>query len=78
MAKPAADYQRGEMEISEQTSTYIGFINFSKWGSLAIASGVLFFALWLCAHAGFIRSAGAAIILIAVGIALLRSKPAAH
>lgn len=79
MAEPAADYHRGEMDIAEQTATYSGFLALSKWGSLVIAAGILFFALWLCAHAGFIRSALAAIVLIVLGVVFLRNKaPTGH
>jgi hypothetical protein len=39
----------------------------------------LFFTLWLCAHAGFIRSAGAAVVLIALGVfAFTRKSPSGH
>lgn len=75
MGEPAGDYHRGEMDIQEQSATYAGFMGLTKWGSLAIVTGILFFTLWLCAGAGFIRSAGAAIVLIVLGILLLRSKP---
>ena len=79
MAKPAADYHRGEMDITEQSATYVGFLSLSKWGSLAIIAGLLFFTLWLCVHAGFFRAAIAAVVVIALGIILLRSKaPAGH
>ena len=79
MAEPAADYHRGEMDIEEQSSTYAGFIAFSKWGSLALAAGLLFFTLWLCVHAGFIRSALAAVVKIILGAIFLREKaPKGH
>jgi hypothetical protein len=79
MGEPAGDYHRGEMDIQEQSATYSGFLGMSKWGSLAIVTGILFFTLWLCAGAGFIRAAGAAIVLIGLGVILLRSKaPTGH
>ena len=74
MGDTAGHYHRGEMEISEQVSTFHGFIGLSKWGSLAIAVGVLFLTLVFCAHAGFFQSAGAAVVVAVVGALLLREK----
>jgi O-antigen ligase len=79
MAEPAADYHRGEMDISEQTATYSGFLVLSKWGSLAIIAGILFFTLWLCAGSGFVRAALATIVLLVLGVVSLRNKaPTGH
>lgn len=74
MAEPAADYHKGEMDIAEQASTFQGFIALSKWGSLAIVVGLLFFALLFCTEAGFFQAAGAAFVLLVVGILALREK----
>lgn len=79
MAGPAGDYHRGEMDIQEQVSTYHAFLNLSKWGSLVLAAGILFFAMLFSTQAGFIASAAAALVVLAVGFLVLRSKPkAAH
>jgi hypothetical protein len=79
MAGPAGDYHRGEMDIQEQVSTYHAFLNLAKWGSLVLAVGILFFALLFSTKTGFLGSAAAAVVLLAVGFVLLRSKPkAAH
>lgn len=75
MAEPAADYHRGEMDISEQSRTFHSFIGMTKWGSLAVAVLVLFLALIFSAHAGFFQAAGAAAVVLAVGIWALRKKP---
>lgn len=77
MAGTASDYHRGDMEITEQAATFHGFIVMTKWGSLMIAVGVLFLALFLCAHVGFFQAAGAAFVVAVAGVLLLRSKPAA-
>ena len=77
MAAPS-DYHRGDMDISEHTATFNGFIALSKWGSLAIAVGLVFLVLIFCAHAGFFQAAGAAIVVAVVGGFLLRDKPNAE
>lgn len=50
----AGDYQRGEMDIHEQSATFEAFGKMTKWGSLAIASLLLTITLWFCTSAGFI------------------------
>ena len=77
MAEPAADYHRGEMDIAEQKATFHGFIAMSKWGSLLIAVGVLFFALLFCTEAGLFQAALAAVVVLVGGIFLLREKKSA-
>lgn len=75
MAGKASDYNRGEMEITEQERTYHSFLLFSKWGSLAIIVGVLFFSLlFAVGGVGFIGSAGTSVVVLALGIILLREK----
>jgi hypothetical protein len=77
MAKPAADYHRGEMDIAEQKATFHGFIGMSKWGSLAICTGILFFALVFCTKASLLQAGGAAVVVAALGILALREKKSA-
>ena len=72
----AGDYHRGEMNIQEQAATYTAFGKMAKWGSLAVATLLLFITLLFCTPAGFIGSAIAAVVLLALGIVLLREKPA--
>jgi hypothetical protein len=74
MAEPS-DYHRGDMDISEHTSTFNGFIALSKWGSLTIAVALLFLVMMFCAHAGLFQAALAAIVVAAVGGFILRDKP---
>ena len=76
MAGPS-DYHRGEMDIQEQSSTYAAFLTLSKWGSLVLAGGVLFFVLLFCTKTGFLGSAVSAVVVLALGFALLRAKPQA-
>ena len=77
MAEPAGDYHRGEMDVSEQASTYEAFLTLSKWGSLVLAVGILFFTMLFSTEAGFIGSAAAAFIVLVVGVLVLRAKPKA-
>jgi hypothetical protein len=70
------DYHRGEMDIAEQTSTFHLVMGMTKWGSLAIAAGVLFFSLLFCTHTGFLGSAAYTVALVVAGILMLRGgKP---
>ena len=79
MAGPASDYHRGEMDIQEQVSTFNLVMGMTKWGSLILASFLLFIVLWFCTPAGFLSGLVSGVILLALGIVLLRSKPeAAH
>jgi hypothetical protein len=71
---PSEEYHRGEMDIHEQARTYHSFLILSKWGSLAIITGLLFFALLFCTKTGFIGSAISAIVVATLGILLLREK----
>lgn len=72
----AGDYQRGEMDISEQAATFAAFNGMTKWGSLAVATLLLFITLLFCTPAGFLGSAIPAVVLLAAGVFFLRDKPA--
>lgn len=74
MAGPASDYHRGEMDIHEQSRTYHSFLVLTKWGSLALIVGVLFFALLFAVGVGFIGSAATSLVVLVAGIVLLREK----
>ncbi len=79
MADPEAAYDpaapRGEMTIGEQSSTYRAFDGLVRWGSLAIASLLLFLVLMFCTRVGFIGAAAPVAILLVAGAVFLRSKP---
>jgi Na+/proline symporter len=72
MSEPSAPYHRGEMDIDEQKATYEGFLNLSKWGSLALAAGLVFLILWFCTKAGFLMGLIAGVIVLAIGVFVLR------
>ncbi len=74
MAGPASDYHRGDMDIQEQVSTFHLVMGITKWGSLTIAVGLLFFTLLFCTDTGFMGSAVSAIVLLVIGVFALRSR----
>ena len=74
MAAPN-DYHRGEMEISEQVSTFHGFIAMSKWGSLVIAVALIFLVVVFCTPGSLLQAAIAAFVVAVGGVLLLREKP---
>ena len=73
----ASDYHRGEMDISEQVSTFHAFNSMTKWGSLAIAVGLLMATLWFCTDAGFLGGAVTGVVVTVLGILVLREKKSA-
>ena len=76
MADDAAhDYHHGDMQITEQVATFHLFNGLTKWGSLAIAVLLVTLVLWFCTDAGFFPGVVSGIVLLAVGIFFLRSKP---
>ena len=75
MASPKSAYQRGEQDVSEQLSTFHLVMGITKWGSLVIGSFLLFITLWFCTPAGFLGGLIPALILVALGVTFLRSKP---
>lgn len=71
----APQYDRGEMEIVEQTSTYGVFDNLVRWGSLGVAALILFLTIQFCTRAGLIGALVPTLILVAVGGFALRKAP---
>ena len=81
MAGDSSDYQRGAMDIAEQSATYNLVMGMTKWGSLYISAILLMLVLWFCVPtAGFFPGAIAAVAMIAIGTLVLRDKKdaAAH
>jgi len=78
MAQPSSDYQRGEMDIQEQSATYDAFMGMTKWGSLILTAGLLFFILLFCTEAGFMGSLVSAVAVSVIGFLLLRGSKEAH
>ena len=72
MAGQASDYHRGEQDIHEQVATFHLIMNITKWGSLLIASMLLFLVLWFCTTAGFLAGLISGGVVLALGIVLLR------
>jgi len=72
-----ADYVPGEMPIAEQSATFTGVMGMFKWGSLLTAASLAWLVLWFCTPAGFFPGLVVAVIMLAVGIFALRSKPGA-
>ena len=72
MANPASEYHRGEMDISQQQSTYELVMNLTKWGSLATAVAILFLTLWFCTPAGFMGALASSVVVAVAGIIFLR------
>ena len=77
MAGTAPDYHRGEMDIHEQTATFHLVMGLTKWGSLTLASFLLFVVLWFCTNTGFAGAAIAGIVVAALGVLVLREKKSA-
>ena len=78
MAGPAHEYHHGDMDVSAQAATFGAVMKATKWSSLAVAVGVLFFTLWFCTEAGFPTAFFSAIVLMGVGIFALRSRAPSH
>lgn len=70
----ADDYHRGDMDITEQVSTYHAVMGLTKWGSLALAVAILALVLWFCTPAGFLGGLIPALVFLVVGVVLLREK----
>jgi hypothetical protein len=77
MAGASSDYQRGGMDIAEQTATFHLVMGLTKWGSLYISAALLFFVLLFCTHTGFAGSAITAVAMAVLGTLLLRDKKTA-
>jgi hypothetical protein len=74
MAGQASDYHRGEMDIHEQVSTFHMVMGITKWGSLVLASLLLFLVLWFCTGAGFLTAFIVGAVVMVLGIVMLRSR----
>jgi hypothetical protein len=75
MAEHTSDFIAGEMDVSQQASTFHHFIKFTKWGSLLIATAVLMATISFCTTAGFLAAIAAGVVVFACGVLLLREKP---
>jgi hypothetical protein len=78
MAEPAHEFHHGDQDVSAQLATFRAVMGATKWSCLAIAVGVLFFALLFCTEAGFLTAFISAIVLTVVGIVALHSRSPSH
>lgn len=69
-------YDRGDMEIAEQRSTYVLIMGLTKWSCLGIAALLVFLTLLFATQAGFIAAFLTASVLTAAGVFFLRTKKA--
>ena len=72
MAAHESDYTPGKMDIRQNEQSFELFVVMTKWGSLAVAAGVLFFTLWFCTAAGFLGAFIPAAVLTTLGVVFLR------
>ena len=68
----ASEYHRGDMEIQEQVSTYHLFVMMAKWGSLALASLLVFLVLVFCTPTSFVGALAVGVIISVGGFLVLR------
>lgn len=78
MAGPHAhdqDYHRGEMEISEQRSTFNLVMGITKWGSLTVSVLILFLTVWFMPNGSFFGALFVSVVAAVLGWLALRKKP---
>jgi hypothetical protein len=76
MADTDADYHHGQMNAATQIGDYKVFLNFTKWAALHLAVLILMLVLWFCLGVGFFGGLVPGLIVLALGIFVMRSKPA--
>ncbi len=74
----AEAYQRGAMPIQEQAATWSLVQHMLSWGSLAIASVLLFLVLWFRPEGNGFIGFIAGVIVFATGAAFLKSGSKGH
>ncbi len=78
MGHNTPEFHHGEMDITEQRATFHAAMLGTKWGALAIAVFLVFSTLFFCTGTGFVGSAFAAVVVAAIGVAVLQERRAAH
>ena len=68
-------YVHGSMPVQEQAATYSLFMGMAKWGSLAVATVLLFLTIWFQPNGSFFGGLIAAVVLAGAGWWFLRAKP---
>jgi ATP/ADP translocase len=67
-----AEYKKGSMDIHEQEASFSLFMGIAKWGSLIVATTLLFFIIWLCVNgAGIATAALIAVVVAIIGAVIL-------
>ena len=66
-------YQRGSMTIEEQASTWKLVQGLFSWGSLSIASMLLFLVLWFRPGGSFFMGLICGVVVFAAGFVFLKS-----
>jgi CHASE2 domain-containing sensor protein len=75
----AEAYIRGTMTVEEQTETWALFMTLAKWGSLAVASILLFLVLWFQPGGSlFVGLMGGVGLAVAGWFFLKGGKPVSH
>ena len=70
-----SDYNRGDMDINEQSSTYAAVYGMIKWCSVALAASLTFVVLWFCTPAGPFAGLVVGALIAILGVVFLRAKP---
>lgn len=72
----AHDHVHGQMEISEQARTWATFKVLAKWSTFGVSVLLFFLILWFGVGTGLIGALAGAVIVGALGVLALKSKPA--
>lgn len=76
MDEAASDYHHGDQDVSAQAASYRLFNVLAKWVSLTLAVLIVMLTLWFCIGASFLAGLVPGLVILAIGIYFLRSKPA--
>jgi len=68
-------YVHGEMDIHQHEHSYELFANLAKWGSLHLATVLVFIVILTCTQLGFITALVSAVVVSALGFLMLKKKP---
>ncbi|MGA9659109.1 MAG: aa3-type cytochrome c oxidase subunit IV [Asticcacaulis sp.] len=69
------DYIKGDMDIKQHEHTFDLFVSMTKWGSLHIATLLVFLVILTCTKMGFLTALIVAAIVGIAGFYLLKGKP---
>ncbi|HEY5070768.1 MAG TPA: aa3-type cytochrome c oxidase subunit IV [Caulobacteraceae bacterium] len=78
MAEAASEHHHGDQPVSEQLSSYRLFQTMAKWSALHLGVLILVLSLWFCVGENFLGGLIPGIVVLALGIWFLRSKPPAE